>query len=98
MRAGGENRRPPVPIEVEAPLRWVCPNLLAPTNGEPPRARFLLRSDAFMRALRLEVRQGEATLWRGRLPRLIPGRSAHIPASWTSRVDPDGGAVSVRVL
>jgi hypothetical protein len=97
LHTGDEDRRPRLPIEVEAPLRWVCPNLLAPTGG-PPRARFLLRSDAFMRAPRVEVRQGEATLWRGRLPRLIPGRSAKIPASWASRVDADGGAVSVRVL
>jgi hypothetical protein len=44
------------------------------------------------------VRQRQTTLWKGRLARLIPGRSAHIPAAWIERVDPDGGPVAVAVM
>jgi len=86
-----------VPVLARGPLRWVAPNLVSAGGDAPARDRFLLRSDAFLRMPRLEVEQGGTTLWRGRVPRLVPGRSAHIPAAWTSGVDSGGGAVRVRV-
>jgi hypothetical protein len=85
-------------VQAQPPLRWVAPNLVAPDSGAPSRDRFLLRSDAFLRAPRVEVVQSEKTLWRGRLVRLAPGRSAHIPARWTRRVDPEAGPIAVRVV
>lgn len=78
-------------------LRWVVPGLVARGEREAPRDRFLLRSNAFLRGPRIEVAQGERALWRGRLARLIPGRSAHIPAAWISQIEPTGGPVTIRV-
>jgi thioredoxin reductase len=86
-----------VPIEARPPLRWVAPNLVAAGQNAPPRDRFLLRSSAFLRAVRLEVEQGGEVLWVGRLLRLVPGRSAHIPATWAKNVDPNGGKITVAV-
>jgi thioredoxin reductase len=86
-----------VPLIARPPLRWVAPNLVSPDGAAPSRGRFLLRSDAFLRAPRVEVLQGKRALWSGRLLRLVPGRSAHIPGGWARRVDPDAGPVSVRV-
>jgi thioredoxin reductase len=86
-----------VPVLARYPLRWVAPNLASPDGPAPSRGRLLLRSNAFLRAPRVEVLQGERALWSGRLLRLVPGRSAHIPSDWTRRVDPDAGSVSVRV-
>jgi thioredoxin reductase len=86
-----------VRVLADEPLRWVVPGLIAPGEGVAPRDRFLLRSDAFLRRPRIEVAQGERTLWRGRLGRLTPGRSAHIPSSWAAQVDPTAGQVTVRV-
>jgi hypothetical protein len=63
----------------------------------PPRARFALRAHDFLRAPRVEIVQGEAALWSGRLARLLPGRSTRIPHGWTARVDPRGGEVRVRL-
>ena len=85
-----------VRLAARSPLAWVMPNLLLAT-GRPPRDRFLLRSREFVRRPRLQVRQGGRELWSGRLRRLVPGRSAHIPADWSSQVDPAGGPVTVRV-
>jgi thioredoxin reductase len=84
-----------VAVLARPPLRWVWPNLVSAGDGAPPRGRFLLRSGEFVRAPRVEVNQGGRTLWRGRLRRLVPGRSAHIPAEWTREVDPEAGPVSV---
>jgi hypothetical protein len=85
------------PVIARPPLRWVAPNLVAPDGAALPRGRFLLRSDAFLRAPRLVVLQDGRALWSGRLLRLVPGRSAHIPGGWARRVDPDAGPVSVQV-
>ena len=87
----------PIRVRARDPLRWVVPGLIAPGEPSAPRGRFLLRSREFLRAPRLRVSQGETELWRGRLARLAPGRSAHIPASWAADVDPEGPDVTVGV-
>jgi NADPH-dependent 2,4-dienoyl-CoA reductase/sulfur reductase-like enzyme len=85
-----------VPMEALEPLRWVAPCLVA--GGEaPPRDRFLLRSSAFLRAPRLVLEQAGKVLWRGRLRRLAPGRSAHIPGGWTKSVDLGAGPLTLRL-
>ena len=79
------------------PLAWIAPNLLLAAGHDPPRDRFLLRSREFARRARIQLRQDGRELWSGRIGRLVPGRSAHIPAGWASRVDPSGGPVIARV-
>jgi thioredoxin reductase len=79
------------------PLAWVAPNLLHETTDGPPRDRFLLRSREFARRARIQVRQDGRELWSGRIGRLVPGRSAHIPAGWAARIDPAAGPVIVAV-
>jgi hypothetical protein len=86
-----------VPIECEAPLRWIAPNVVVPGAGAPPRGRFLLRSGSFAQRPRVEVAQGGQTLWSGRLRHIVPGRSAALPHTWTAAVDPGAGPVSVRL-
>jgi thioredoxin reductase len=97
LSAAGGEWPAQVPMEADPPLRWVAPNLLSTRGAPAARGRFLLRSDEFLRAPRLEVSQGGRRLWTGRLARLIPGRSAHIPAGWSRRLDPEAGPVRVRV-
>jgi thioredoxin reductase len=84
-------------LAARSPLAWVVPNLLLATTHNPPRNRFLLRSRGILRRPRIVVRQDRRELWSGRLRRLVPGRSAHIPAGWSAGVDPSGGPVVVGV-
>ena len=86
-----------VRVQADPPLRWAVPGMIAVGEAAAPRERVLLRSNAFVRRPRLEVVQGERVLWRGRLRRLVPGRSAHIPSTWISQVDPTDGLVTIRV-
>jgi thioredoxin reductase len=79
------------------PLAWIAPNLLLAAGHDPPRDRFLLRSREFARRARIQLRQDGRDLWSGRIGRLVPGRSAHIPAGWASRVDSSGGPVIATV-
>jgi thioredoxin reductase len=84
-------------LAARGPLAWVVPNLLLGTAHPPPRNRFLLRSRGILRLPRITIRQDGRELWRGRLRRLVPGRSAHIPAGWSAGVDPSGGPAVVSV-
>jgi thioredoxin reductase len=86
-----------VRVVVRDPLAWVVPNLLIAAGHDPPRDRFLFRSREFVRRARILVRQDGRRLWRGRVGRLVPGRSAHIPSGWAAAVDPSGGPVIVGV-
>jgi thioredoxin reductase len=87
----------PVPVVCHPPLRWIAPNAIAPGAEPPPRGRFALRSTEFLRGVEVEVRQGGRVLWRGRLRRLVPGRSTRLPAGWIAAVDGAGDEVELRV-
>ena len=85
-----------VRVLCETPMRWISPNAVSGAEA-PPRGRFLLRSREFLSASRIEVVQGERDLWRGRVARLMPGRSTRLPYRWTSDVDPGGEPVVCRL-
>ena len=83
-----------IPIRCEHPLTWISPNGLTTLPATaPPRGRFLLRSSEALTAPRIGLFQDGRPLWRGRLPRLVPGRSGRLPFAWTQAVDPGGGPV-----
>jgi hypothetical protein len=89
-----------VPIRCRPPLHWIAPNAVTrpPSPAAPTRGRFLLRADEILAAPLVELVQDGRALWRGRVPRLLPGRSTRLPVSWTSAVDVDGGPVEARVV
>lgn len=76
----------------ETPLGWIAPNVVSGADV-PPRGRFALRARGFVRAPRIEIEQGGRVLWAGRVPRVMPGRSARLPHAWVSEVDPAGPPV-----
>jgi thioredoxin reductase len=88
---------PVVPVGCEPPLRWVTPGLVVPGGGGPPSGWFTLRSGEFRDRVRLEVRQGGRTLWRGRRRDLVPTRAIHARAPWVAGVDPASGPVRFSV-
>jgi thioredoxin reductase len=83
-----------VPIVCQQPLHWISPNGVS-GRETPPRVRFLLRSTAFLRRPRIEIRQGERLLWSGVVRGLVPGRSRPIPPDWLARVDAEGERLTV---
>jgi hypothetical protein len=88
-----------VPIRCQAPLHWIAPNAVAdPSPTAVPGRGFLLRAHERLTTPLVELVQDGRTLWRGRLPRLMPGRSARLPTTWTLGVDVGGGPVEVRVV
>jgi hypothetical protein len=85
---------PQVPVRCLAPLSWISPNAIGDSSA-PPRGRFLLRAPEFLERPSIDIRQRGRTLWSGRLRRLVPGRSAPLPADWIARVDPKSGPIEI---
>ena len=87
-----------LPVICEPPLGWITPNVLTgPDSPQPVRGHFALRAFSHLRAPRIDVVQDERVLWSGRLPRVMPGRSARLPASWVAAADAGGAPVVVRL-
>jgi hypothetical protein len=84
-------------VTVQAPLLWIAPNAVRAGGPVPPRGRFVLRSGAFRRVARLEVWQDGRRLATELSFGIIPDRPVRLGASWTGRIDPGGGPVSVRL-
>ncbi len=83
-----------VPVVCEEPLDWVVPNVVS-HSGRPPRGRWLLRAREFHTRPSISVGQDGRTLWEERIARLVPGRSASLPARALAGVRSDGGPVRV---
>jgi thioredoxin reductase len=90
--------RPPLPLACLPPLRWAAPGAVAAGAGPPPLGRLVLRTAEPRDRARLRARQGDRVLATGRARRLVPNRSISLPVGWLSRVDPDGGPLSVGVV
>jgi thioredoxin reductase len=82
-----------VPVTAEPPLRWIAPGRVTPTDRLP----YVLRTTTLLTRPVLEVAQDGRVLYRHRLRTAVPNRTLRLPAGWTGRVDPRGGAVRVRV-
>lgn len=87
-----------VAIVVDAPLRWVAPNLLRPGDPAPPRNRLLLGVDEHVRLPRVSAHQSGREIGRLVLPwAASPGRVFRVPASLLSEADRDGDEIRIRV-
>jgi len=94
LRTGGWPEEAMV-VECEAPIRWVCPNVLAP--GSPYRGPFLLRVETLLPRARLRVSQGGRMLWYGSSRRVVPNRSIRMPGDWVGALKPGAGPLRIGV-
>ncbi|MBM7442945.1 FAD/NAD(P)-binding oxidoreductase [Streptomyces sp. HB132] len=86
------------PLVVEAPLRWIAPNVTGPGGVRPQGGRFVLRTVRRLPRPLLVVSQDGRELHRERhLSTAVPGRPFHLAGDWVDRVDPDGSSVRITV-
>ncbi|MEV2253466.1 FAD-dependent oxidoreductase [Streptomyces sp. NPDC050147] len=84
-----------VPLVVDAPLRWVAPNRLAPGT---PAGRFVLRTEEAVVWPLLVVTQDGRRLYQQRVRRrVLPNQGVYLSGGWAGRVDAGGGPVRVSV-
>lgn len=78
----GQTPAPGVTLIADPPLRWITPQILRPGDPPPARHRFLLWSDAFIRAPRIQAVHDGRVLTSRHVPwPAAPGRVFRIP-SW----------------
>lgn len=94
--AGAPWPDPGIPLTVEAPLRWVAPNRIAPAA---PPARYVLRTGAPLTRPVLRIHQDGRLLHRERpaLGTALANRALTLTARWHHRVDPKGGEARLSV-
>jgi len=83
--------------EVEALAEPLLRRQHAVTGEDRETVEAVIADTLAGRSPRVEVAQGERTLWSGRLRRLMPGRSTRLPWRWTSEVDLSGEPVVCRL-
>lgn len=88
-----------VPVQVEAPLRWIAPNLIDPSDPRVATGGFVLRTEARLGPWSsLVVSLGGRVLHRQRLVRCaVPNRTVRLSAAWTAKVRAGAGGEPVRI-
>ncbi|WP_405846456.1 FAD-dependent oxidoreductase [Streptomyces niveus] len=91
-----------VPLQVDAPLRWITPSRLDPADPRVATGGFILRTETRLAPWSsLVVSRAGSELHRQRLVRgAPPNRTLRLSATWTTRVraeDRDAGPVRISV-
>lgn len=88
----------PLKIEVDAPLLWVSPQMIAPGQTRTAQGHFILRVSQFLKQATLEVWQGERRLAQQRYRQMIPNLPVHLSDNWLSQVDSTGENIRLRIV
>ena len=83
-----------VEVRVEAPLAWICPNVIASDSRVAP---FRFRSHEFRDNAILQLRQDGRVLYQKRFHRLIANVSLNLNGDWIRQVEFSGGPVILGV-
>jgi len=79
-----------VEIRVEAPLAWICPNVITSESGNE---HFYFRSNEFREHAHLQVKQGGHVLYQKHFSRLKANTSLGLRSDWVRKVDYAGESV-----
>ncbi|MFC8080087.1 NAD(P)/FAD-dependent oxidoreductase [Streptomyces sp. NPDC057307] len=88
-----------VPVQVEAPLRWIAPNRIDPADPRVATGGFTLRTESRLAPWSsLVVSRDGAVLHRQRLVRgAVPNRTVRLSAAWTEQLRAGAGDGPVRI-
>lgn len=78
-----------LPIQIESPLVWICPNVIHPVKSEETSS-FTFRSNEFRNNAQIQIHQGESLLDAQTIHHLIVNEIMQLKADWVSKVDPGG--------
>jgi hypothetical protein len=81
-------------VQCEAPLVWICPNILNPDAHE---TGFRFRSSESRKNVQLQLKQNERVLYQKRLSRLNANTSLGLSGEWIEKVDFAGEPVKLVV-
>jgi hypothetical protein len=79
-------------VHCEAPLDWICPNILSPGISI---GGFRFRSREFRRKATLQLSQGERVLYQKSMGQLKANVSLNLESGWIEKVDFEGEPVKL---
>jgi NADPH-dependent 2,4-dienoyl-CoA reductase/sulfur reductase-like enzyme len=83
-----------IPIRVEPPLLWICPNVV-PAVQLSTLGKFRFAAREFRRNAQVTIRQGEAQLANTRIGRLVVNDIMTLDGGWQRRIDPEGLPIQI---
>ncbi len=86
-----------LPVQVEPPLAWVCPNVVSPP-APPPPGGFTFRSREFRNRVQVHVQQGDRVLHTQSFRRLIANETLRLSGDWLAAAQADSGALRLVVV
>ena len=78
-------------VMCEAPLKFICPNVLS--ESAPAPGDFQFQSKEFLNHVQLQISQGERILYRQNFPRVIVNEFMRLRGDWVGQVDFSGEAL-----
>ena len=78
-------------VMCEAPLKFICPNVLS--ESAPAPGDFQFQSKEFLNHVQLQISQGERILYRQNFPRVIVSEFMRLRGDWVGQVDFSGEAL-----
>jgi thioredoxin reductase len=97
LRGNALADQPPVPIELEPPIKWISPHVIRIGQRHSPMRRFTIRVSEHRENSGITVWQGGQTLYERRFRRLIPNLPFYIPDSWIRQVQANGDPLRIRL-
>ena len=73
-----------IEITVEAPLDWICPNVITSDSGVE---QFRFRSNQFREHVHLQIQQGGHVLYQKQFSHLKANTSLNLSSTWVEKVD-----------
>ncbi|MGZ9164781.1 MAG: FAD-dependent oxidoreductase [Anaerolineales bacterium] len=81
-----------IEIQVEAPLAWICPNIITPDSGV---GQFRFLSNEFREHADLQVNQGGHVLYQKQISYLKATTSLNLSSNWVEKVDFAGKSIKL---
>lgn len=88
---------PALPVSVEPPLAWICPNRIRP-GERPPGNAFAFRSREFVENADVQICQGDRRLGSWRFRRLVVNETLYLPTGRVEGIDPAGPPLHLSVV
>jgi thioredoxin reductase len=73
-----------IEVGVEAPLAWICPNVITSDSGVE---QFFFRSNEFREHAHLQIKQGGHVLYQKQFSHLKANTSLNLSSNWIRKVD-----------
>ena len=86
-----------LPINVESPIAWVCPNAI-PHVKSIYNGALSFEAGEFHRRAKIQILQGDAVLFTKSYQELIVNEIMQLDGDWPGRVDPKGAPLRLKLV